>query len=48
MALISLYDPYEWFDPERGRQQGILVHTSQLTAMRRVPERYVPEGRTWE
>lgn len=39
MALVSLYDPYEWFDPERGRQ-GVLVHTSQFDSIR--PGRRTP------
>lgn len=29
MALVSLYDPYEWVDPEKGRL-GVLIHTSQI------------------
>jgi hypothetical protein len=29
MALVVVNDPYEWVDPEKGRQ-GILVHTSQF------------------
>jgi hypothetical protein len=47
MALVTLYDPYEWFDPEQGRV-GILVHSSIFD---RGPWPATPtyvEGDTWE
>lgn len=44
MALVILHDPYEWFDPERGRQ-GVLIHTSQLDGRKHMV--YSEPTRAW-
>ena len=43
MAFLVLHDPYEWFDPEKGRQ-GSLVHTSQIFAREEKPQPKI----TWQ
>lgn len=46
MALLVLHDPYEWFDPERGRQ-GVLIHSSQIGGREHMVVRERPSEMTW-